>query len=211
MFQTSNFSPGNLNQKNATSCLQAQFLRVDHDRARAHDVRPHIVSGRSNSIDWKWVASRRHSTASIHPRILQPAASSRTRYGRGCRQANIESSILGTQRNGELGNPWHLSVSSFEGNLRVRFPRYGLAKSPRRKHSGSRKYRVTHVVPTPCTFAQHRLRMHCESFENILYRSRSPNLCKVWLPTFVGKWDFGWVAATSAIDVPMLASTGVAR
>src|ERR1700676_5250056 len=52
-----------------------------HDRVP--DSRPHIASGRSNSIDWKWVASRRHSTASIHLRILQPAASSTTRYGTG--------------------------------------------------------------------------------------------------------------------------------
>src|SRR3984957_19005177 len=75
--------PANLNPKNATSCLRAQSPRVDHNRDRVPDSRPHIASGRSNSIDWKWVASRRHSTASIHLRILQPAISSTTRYGTG--------------------------------------------------------------------------------------------------------------------------------
>jgi hypothetical protein len=45
------------------------------------------------------------------------------------------------------------------------------------------------------------------------YCSKRPtsNLRKVWLQTFAGKLDFGCVRATSAIDVPMLASTGVAR
>src|SRR5271156_6609129 len=75
--------PANLNPKNATSPLQAQPPLVDHNRDRAPDSRPHIASARSNSIDWKWAASRRHSTASIHLRNLQPAASSMTRYGRG--------------------------------------------------------------------------------------------------------------------------------
>src|SRR6266568_2219501 len=75
--------PANLNPKNATSCLQGQSPRVDHNRDRVPDSRPHIASGRSNSIDWKWVVSRRHSTVSIHLRILQPAASSTTRYGTG--------------------------------------------------------------------------------------------------------------------------------
>jgi len=62
---------------------QAQCPRVDHNRDCMPDSRPHIASGRSNSIDWKWEASRRHSTASIHLRILQPAVSSTTRYGTG--------------------------------------------------------------------------------------------------------------------------------
>jgi len=49
--------------------------------------------------------------------------------------------------------------------------------------------------------------------KNILYCSNrpSPDLRKNCLPTFAGKLDFGCVRATSAIDVPMLASTGVAR
>ncbi len=75
--------PANLNPKNATSCLKAQSPRADRNRDHVPDSRPHMASGRSNSIDWKWVASRRHSTASIHLRILQPAASSTTRYGTG--------------------------------------------------------------------------------------------------------------------------------
>jgi hypothetical protein len=75
--------PANLNPKNATSCLQAQCPRVYRNRDRVPDSRPHIASGRSNSIDWQWVASRRHSKASIHLRILQSASSSTTRYGTG--------------------------------------------------------------------------------------------------------------------------------
>jgi len=75
--------PAALNPKDATSCLPAQSPRADHNRDRVPDLRPHIASDRSNSIDWKRVASRRHSTASIHLRILQPAASSTTRYGTG--------------------------------------------------------------------------------------------------------------------------------
>jgi hypothetical protein len=68
---------------NVTFCLQAQCPRVDHNRERVPDSRPHIASGRSNSIDWKWLVSRRHSTASIHLLIPQPVAANTTRYGMG--------------------------------------------------------------------------------------------------------------------------------
>jgi hypothetical protein len=98
--------------------------------------------------------------------------------------------------------------------------------------------RVTHVVPHnvvphmlsrtcpalspallwPCAFAQHRAGMHspedgAEASKKYPYCSNrpSPDLRKSCLPTFAGKLDFGCVRATSAIDVPMLASTGVAR
>jgi hypothetical protein len=40
-----------LNPKNVTSCLQTQSPRVDHNRDRVPDSRPHIASGRSNSTD----------------------------------------------------------------------------------------------------------------------------------------------------------------
>jgi hypothetical protein len=65
----------------------------------------------------------------------------------------------------------------------------------------------------PCDLAQRVAGRHSAACpENALYRSRSlPNLRKVWLQTFAGKWDFGWVRAMSAIDMPMLASTGVKR
>jgi hypothetical protein len=39
----------------------------------------------------------------------------------------------------------------------------------------------------------------------------SPDLCKSGLPTFAGKLRFGCVGATSAIDLSILSSTGVAR
>ena len=39
----------------------------------------------------------------------------------------------------------------------------------------------------------------------------SPNLCKSCLLTFAGKLDFGCAGAISAIEVPTLAFTGVAR
>ena len=45
--------PADLNLKSATSYLSAQSPRVDHNRDRVPDWRPHIASGRSNSIDWK--------------------------------------------------------------------------------------------------------------------------------------------------------------
>jgi hypothetical protein len=76
-------SQANLNLKDATSYRQAQSLQVDHNRDGVPDSIPHIASDRSNSIGWKWVACRRCSTASIHPRTLQPAVVSMTRYDTG--------------------------------------------------------------------------------------------------------------------------------
>src|SRR5580692_12470845 len=50
-------------------------------------------------------------------------------------------------------------------------------------------------------------------FRNTLYRCNraSPPLCKIWLPIFAGKLDFGRVGATSATDWPTLWFAGVAR
>src|SRR5215470_13393150 len=44
-----------------------------------------------------------------------------------------------------------------------------------------------------------------------VYRSNWPNLREEWLQTFAGKLEVGCVRAKSAIDVPMLSSTGVRR
>src|SRR5215467_1153886 len=78
-----------------------------------------------------------------------------------------------------------------------------------------RAHWLTHVVPhslRPCAVTQHMAGMHgTKASKILLYWSNrpGPSLCEWWL-TFVGKLACGCVHA-SAIDVPMLLSTGVKR
>ena len=86
-----------------------------------------------------------------------------------------------------------------------------------RKHSGSRRYSrdpCCPAQPPPCAFAEHMAGMHGTKARKILlYWSNrpGPNLREKWLQTFAGKLACACVRAKSAIDVPTLASTGVAR
>src|SRR5262249_27275453 len=77
--------------------------------------------------------------------------------------------------------------------------------------------RVTQNAPhnlRPCALAQQMTGMHsAEAPKILLYWSNppGPNPCEWWWPTFAGKLACGCVRAKSAIDVPMLSSTGVRR
>jgi len=53
---------------------------------------------------------------------------------------------------------------------------------------------------------------HSRGNECLYWSNRpGPNLCQKWLQAFAGKLECGCVRAKSAIDLPILASTGVAR
>src|SRR5215472_12760896 len=82
-----------------------------------------------------------------------------------------------------------------------------------RKHSGSRRYSRDPEYPynlQPCALAGMQ---GAEAPKILLYWSNrpGPNLREEWLQTFAGKLEVGCVRAKSAIDVPMLSSTGVRR
>ena len=104
------------------------------------------------------------------------------------------------------------AMASVDELLRGLFP-----SAPVVNNLGHVDIRVTHLVPhnlRPGAFAQHMVGVHgTEASKYPFYRSNrpSPDLRKNCLPTFAGKVIFGCARATSAIDVPMLASTGVAR
>jgi hypothetical protein len=132
----------------------SQCPRVDHNRDRMPESRPHIASGRSNSIDWKWAASRRHSTAPIHP--ANPSASGikydPLRYGLKPSKYRVKHFGHSTQwRTREA----MACVGELLGEL---FPPALAVDNPGHVDIGK-----THIDPhmiRPCAFARHMAEMH---------------------------------------------------